>query len=246
LIWRNKMVALEFNYFHVWKVVHFDQVIEVIAHIIDNLENSIEQQHDRYQNGSLRREEWDLGDDYPREVLFHGPFNSEAWDLDELVGLYLPSLERGAVLLALCSAMEDQFVGLCRSIAHFHKELPDITDNLTSYGGKLARSGGIERAVRYLEKVGALPPLRCAAEWEKVKRIGMVRNQFAHQNGRAPPIDELKTLGPEVSTVTIGRGFLEDKLVLRAGYLPEAVATFTRFADQVQHALVHRFPLTYD
>lgn len=236
------MVALNFNYFHEWKSVHFDHVIQVISHVAEGFERSIEQQSADYETGPLRTEDWDLGDEHPRRVAFHGPFNSEAWDLDELVGLYLPSLQRGAILLTLCSAIEDHFFGLCRAIAHFHPDMPGIDDKLDGYSRKLTGSRGIERAVRYLEEVAHMPGLRQTAEWTRIQGIRDVRNQFAHQNGRAFSGDKVGDLGAGVTSVFIGRGFVEEKLVLEKDYLPAAMETFVRFAEQVQTALVIRFP----
>ena len=236
------MVALNFNYFHIWKSVHFDDVIKVIGHVAEGLERSIEQQGSVYQTGPLKTEDWDLGDEHPRRVVFHGPFNSEAWELDELVGLYLPSLQRGAILLTLWSAIEDQFFGLCRSIAHFHQHMPGIDDKLDGHSRKLTGSKGIERAVRYLEEVAHMPGLRQTAEWSRIQGIRDVRNQVAHQNGRAISGNKVGDLGSDVSSVFIGRGFVEEKLALGKEYLPAAMETFVRFAGQVQKALVIRFP----
>jgi hypothetical protein len=236
------MVELNFNYFHEWKSVHFDDVTEVIGHVVEGLERGIDQQRALYEAGPLRTEDWDLGDEHPRRVAFHGPFNSEAWNLDELVGLYLPSLQRGAILLTLCSAIEDQFFGLCRSIAHFHPDMPGIDDKYDGYSRRLTGSRGIERAARYLEEVAHMPGLRQTAGWTRIQGIRDVRNQFAHQNGRAFSGDNVGDLGAGVSSVFIGRGFVEEKLVLGKEYLPGAMETFARFAEQVQKALVIRFP----
>jgi hypothetical protein len=236
------LAVLNFNYFHVWKSVHFDDVLKVISHVAEGLEQSIEHQGSLYQTGPLKTEDWDLGDEHPRRVVFHGPFNSEAWDLDELVGLYLPPLQRGALLLTLCSAMEDQFFGLCRSVAHFHPDMPAIDSRLAGQSGKLIGARGIERAIRYLEEVVHMPGLRRTTEWTRVKSIGDVRNQFAHQNGRAFARSNAGDLGPGVSSVFIGRGFIEEKLVLGSDYLSVSMETFDRFAQQVQQALAARFP----
>lgn len=235
------MNLLPFKRLHRWKETHFNSAFEVLRHMVEVTEERIRQEQAHYRLTPRRHEDWDLGDDCPRRVEFHERFNSEAWDLDELVGLYLPSLHRGAILFTLCSALENELVGLCRLIS-WHENLPDIKTINQKTCGLVARATGVEKSLAYLEHIVLTPPLLEADEWKAARPIQRLRNQFAHQNGRALDAAEMATFGPEISGVLIGRGFVEEKLVLSERYLSRVLDTFEALSHRVQAAVMTRFP----
>lgn len=237
----GSMVAFDFNPLHHWKRLYFDPSAEMMTHMVGAVEQSIATQKVHYRESPRRTEEWDLGDELPRCVKFYGPFNSEAWDLDELANLHLPSLQRGSLLLTVCATVEDEFFSLCRLLARSHPETPDINGLPGNASKSLHKARGIERTLRYMQEIIGVPEVAGSREWTSAKPVMTLRNLLAHQNGRAPSDTQMKTFGPHVSSITIGRGLVEDKLVLDESYLPWAISTFDALAHQIQQAVLARF-----
>lgn len=236
------MDLFPFKILHHWKRLNFDAATEIMTHIVVTGEQDIKAQQTHYRNEPPRTEYWDVGDELLLRVEFYGPFNSEAWDLDELVDIYLPTLQRGALLLAVCAAVEDEFFSLCNVLARREPERPQINDLPKDSPKSLLKARGISRTLHYMESVVKIQGMTSCAEWRAVEPILKVRNLFAHQNGRAPDVKQMKALGPHVSSATIGRGLAKDMLVLDEQYLSRALDAFSALAHRVQQAVVKRYP----
>lgn len=238
-----------FHALHFWRVTHFKPTLEVFRHLHNELERAIGFQWEAYKAGPLRTESRDWEDGSPlQEIQFHAGFNSEAWDLDELVGIYLPSLQRASLFLAFYAEAEHALIELCQVIARSQLELPAFKDiDLRTYP-RLKRAKGLEKAVRYLDDkdLVGLAPLRKVGAWAEIKAIRDLRNVFAHRNGRISVTGDLKSYGSlqtNLSILEVGRGFVETRIVLEPQFIPQVLDTMNRFAEQVQTALKVKFPL---
>ena len=239
-------LPIPFHVHHVWKKVHFNDTLRVFRHLNLEMERAIALQWEAYRANPLRTEVWPSGDK-SREVQFHAEFNSEAWDLDELVRTILPSMQRASLFLTIYGEIEHKFFELCREIAHFQKELPGIDTIETKDFPSMSRARGLEKAVRYLMD----PKLVCLRSlvngvWLDITHIRDLRHIFSHRNGRLLAKDRIEDFGSlkaHLSVLETGRFYSDTRFMLDAKFITCVLDTLDRFTHEVQEALIERYPL---
>lgn len=93
---------------------------------------------------------------------------------------YVP-LSCNYLSLLIYSILEDTLNNICKTYENLYNPKIKFKD----YPGK-----GIERATKYLAKVGCLSKIRDDRYWGKIDSWAVIRNTIAHANGRISEIKE--------------------------------------------------------
>lgn len=121
--------------------------------------------------------------DMAEEARERDDFRTESWAMTSgtLQACRVDILTQYSLLLTMVSLLEEAVNTLCR----LHKELGQLTTEL-----KDIRSGGLERAAKYLKDVVGISGFKNDPSWEYITTIRDCRNMVVHNGGRIK--DEIK------------------------------------------------------
>jgi len=168
---------------------------------------------------------------YSRIVEVHQGLDSETWDLNELFKEYFPSLHRRSALLTLWGFVEHELNHLCwlyQKEKSFQLSSHDLSGR------------GIVRSSNYLEKVVELKGLGISPEWDQLKKLQLIRNCIAHNDGKLSDRDG-KVKNELVTAIKkVGFASGEREIVLEEGFLSRAADICEAYFSLVGRAIKHR------
>ena len=155
--------------------------IELLEVFINKVENQIKSSIHEY----IEKKETLILDDQPeinytRVVDVHQGLDSESWDLEGVFKEYFPTLQRRSAFLSLYGFLEHELDKLCvlyKKTKNYKIDFRDLKDL------------GIERSIKYLEIVAALPIDKGSNKWGEVKLIQKIRNLIMHNDGKLSDIE---------------------------------------------------------
>ena len=192
--------------------------IELLEVFINNVENQIKSST---QDFVEKKETLFLDEqpeiNYARIVDVHKGLDSETWDLDRIFKEYFPTLQRRSAFLSLYGFLEHELDKLCvlyRKTENYKIDFRDLKDL------------GIERSIKYLEKVAGLPIDKGNDKWRKVKSIQKIRNFIVHNDGKLGDIEGNPRKIEQ--QIVVQNEFLagENKIIIEEGYLNFVLKTF--------------------
>jgi hypothetical protein len=205
--------------------------IELLREYVNGIELQVAQSIKAFRDGKEKIvTEHPPNEDYWEITETYRGLDGETWDLNSIFEEYFPTLQRGSALITLFSFMEHELDNLCFLFANEK----GIQIRLNDLQGK-----GIERAVKYLEKVVGLNIDKSGKVWAEVKAIQKIRNLVVHNGGRLKDRDgnpmeaELKYVGK--SQYLSG----DIEVHFGEGYLSHVLETFNELYRAVDGA-IHR------
>ena len=159
-----------------------------------------------------------------RTIRYHGGLDDESWDLHDVFEDYFPNLQRASAVITLFAFFERELEDLCNLIQSTEDYRLTVRD---VYGS------GIERAVKYLEKVCGIDTGRGSTEWAEVKAIQLIRGLLAH-GGRAD-LDQ----NPKLKNAVEGSPHLSytDELKVAPEYAVYVIGAFSRYFGVLQKSI---------
>lgn len=160
-------------------------------------------------------------------VNVHQGLDSETWDLEGVFKEYFPTLQRRSAFLSLYGFLEHDLDKLCMLYKKFHSQNIDFRD---------LKDLGIERSVKYLSIVAALPIDKGNNKWGKVKSIQKIRNIIVHNDGKLIDLDSNPRKAEQ--QIVSENEFLtgENEIIIMKGYLVfvlEAFDCFFKYIDEL-------------
>lgn len=167
--------------------------------------------------------------EYNKEI-YRG-VSSENYSLDGVFGLYFPSLQRSSALITLCGMFEHELDNLCALFAKERNYCIQVGD----INGK-----GIERAIKYLEKVAGLEIKKHKA-WADYKEIQKIRNLVVHNGSRL--IDKSGNPHQVELKYVKDSPFLEgeEEIIFMEGFLSFTIDVFGALSKAIDDAIQDKF-----
>lgn len=191
--------------------------IELIMSFVEGVERQAKDSIEKFkgQTGTVVLEY-----DDPSVTHIHGGLDDATWDLEGVFCEFFPTLQRRSAFLSVIGMFEFDLDELCR----LYEREKSMTVMLSDMRGK-----GIERSVRYLEKVAVLDVYKNSSEWREIKDLQKIRNLIAHRAGMLSDGsgDPMTT---EIDYINRNE-WLERKaeVVIKEGFLKHVVDVYSRY-----------------
>lgn len=149
---------------------------------------------------------------------------SHSWELHKSQYKY-PSIHRESLVITIYNFLEDQLTELCEIISEgiaSKIKLKDLSDK------------GVERALKYLTKVGGLDLSKVGRELPYIKSVNQLRNQIVHNGGYLPddPSHKLNEFVSRTSTLSGNPG---GHISLSPDFIGEFIGILTEFFEKLDH-----------
>ena len=146
------------------------------------------------------------------------------WEL-HLSQFKYPSIHRESLVIVIFNFLEDQLNKICEIISESIEskiKLKDLNDK------------GVERALKYLTKVGDFDLSRMGHELPYIKSVNQLRNQIVH-NGGSLPVDPNHNLNEFVSRTSTLSGNPGGHISLSPDFIGEFIGVLTEFFEKLDH-----------
>ena len=165
-------------------------------------------------------------------VEIHRGIDDETWDLKSIFEEHFPNLQRRSALITLFGFLEKELDKLC---ALFLKEY-SYKIELGDLKGK-----GIDRSIKYLERVVGLDIDKTVSVWSEIKSIQKIRNLIVHNDGSLLDSNG-ETRKPESIYVDSSPYLFGNKeVVILSGYLAHILSTVDFFFKVIDESIKRKY-----
>jgi len=206
--------------------------IELLELFIKNVEDQIEVSIQEYFN---KKETLVLDEhqeiDSAKNIDVYQGLDGKAWDLEGVFKEYFPNLQRRSAFLSLYGFLEHELDKLCMLYKKSYSLNIDFRD---------LKDLGIERSVKYLSIVAALPIDKGNYKWGRVKSIQKIRNIIVHNDGKLIDLDgnQRKVEQQIVSDNEFLTG--ENDILIMKGYLVFVLEAFDCLFKYIDELIQHQ------
>jgi hypothetical protein len=145
---------------HNWYELDIKYSIELLEVFVKNVESQVSLSLENFRNKQIELNERGIsGSTNEKYFVEHEGLHNRIFNLDVVFLQYFPNLQRRSAFISLYSFLEHELDGLCelfKSTENYKIDLHDFKDS------------GIDRSVKYLEKVAQLPIDKGDKTWETI------------------------------------------------------------------------------
>jgi hypothetical protein len=213
-----------------WFTFYLCPTINLLYGFVESTENQIKgniKHFEENKTGTVIDYGHPISEQYVTE---YNGLTSDEWDLYGVFSEYYPNLHRRSAFLTLVGIFEHELNKLCEHC----REQFNLNEPVPAFGG-------LERATKYLKQHADIVTHKNTLPWCDIKKIQVLRNAFAHQDGRA--------FGKNGDISSIFQHVKENKflsiderkeVIIHEGYLDYVRETYFQYFELLNNSIQER------